>query len=210
MKITRGRLIAVGVGAGLVVALAAAMRPHPLVVDIATVSRTPLETTVDAEGRTRVRERYVVAAPVTGRLERIALLEGTPVRAGDVVARITPLPLDAQAAEAARARVAAADAAVREAEGRVPVADAALAQARRDAGRAHRLVEAGGVAPRDVEQAELALRGAENDARAARVRLVEPAAFTKVSALGVEEQRVNVILDFDDRPEELPPLGDGF
>ena len=45
---------------------------------------------------------------------------------------------------------------------------------------------------------------------AARVRRVEPAAFTKVSALGVEEQRVNAILDFDDPPDALPPLGDGF
>ena len=45
---------------------------------------------------------------------------------------------------------------------------------------------------------------------AARVRRVEPAAFTKVSALGVEEQRVNVVLDFDDPPEDLPALGDGF
>ena len=45
---------------------------------------------------------------------------------------------------------------------------------------------------------------------AARVRLVEPAAFTKVSALGVEEQRVNVVLDFVDAPEKVQTLGDGF
>lgn len=44
----------------------------------------------------------------------------------------------------------------------------------------------------------------------ARVRLVEPSGFTKVSALGVEEQRVNVILDLVDPPAERPPLGDGF
>ena len=41
----------------------------------------------------------------------------------------------------------------------------------------------------------------------ARVRLVEPYGFTKVSALGVEEQRVNVISDFVDAPG---PLGDGY
>ena len=45
---------------------------------------------------------------------------------------------------------------------------------------------------------------------AARVRLIEPSAFTKVSALGIEEQRVNVIIDFADTPECRPPLGDGY
>ncbi len=44
----------------------------------------------------------------------------------------------------------------------------------------------------------------------ARVRLVEPSGFTKISALGVEEQRVNVVLDFSDPPEQRSTLGDGF
>jgi HlyD family secretion protein len=44
----------------------------------------------------------------------------------------------------------------------------------------------------------------------ATVRRVEPSAFTKVSALGVEEQRVNVILDLKDPPQQRPTLGDGF
>ena len=44
----------------------------------------------------------------------------------------------------------------------------------------------------------------------ARVRLVEPAAFTKVSALGVSEQRVNVVLDLLLPTVELPAVGDGF
>ena len=45
---------------------------------------------------------------------------------------------------------------------------------------------------------------------AARVRLVEPAAFTKVSALGVEEQRVNVVLDFAEPLDRVQTVGDGF
>ena len=43
-----------------------------------------------------------------------------------------------------------------------------------------------------------------------RVRLVEPSGFTKISTLGVEEQRVNVIVDFVDPPEARAALGDGF
>jgi HlyD family secretion protein len=42
------------------------------------------------------------------------------------------------------------------------------------------------------------------------VRLVEPSAFLKISALGVEEQRVNVIADLTDPPAQRPSLGDGF
>ncbi len=42
------------------------------------------------------------------------------------------------------------------------------------------------------------------------VRLVEPSAFTRLSALGVEEQRVNVVIDFDDPPDQRPALGDGY
>ncbi len=44
----------------------------------------------------------------------------------------------------------------------------------------------------------------------ARVRRIEPSGFTKISALGVEEQRVNVLLDFTDPPERRPSLADGY
>jgi HlyD family secretion protein len=43
-----------------------------------------------------------------------------------------------------------------------------------------------------------------------RIRLIEPSAFTKVSALGIEEQRVNVIIDFVDSEDIRPQLGDGY
>jgi HlyD family secretion protein len=52
--------------------------------------------------------------------------------------------------------------------------------------------------------------GAGVPALAARVRLVEPAAFTKISALGVEEQRVNVVLDFAEPLDRVQTVGDGF
>ncbi len=52
--------------------------------------------------------------------------------------------------------------------------------------------------------------GSGTPARAGRVWRVEPVAFTKVSALGIEEQRVNVIVDIDPRGEAVPALGEGF
>lgn len=48
------------------------------------------------------------------------------------------------------------------------------------------------------------------DPLAGRVRRVEPYGFTKVSALGIEEQRVNVIIDFTDAPDRWQRLGHGF
>jgi HlyD family secretion protein len=53
---------------------------------------------------------------------------------------------------------------------------------------------------------ELVAWGGE-EALGGRVRQVEPSAVTRVSALGVDEQRVNVIVDLVDTP---PALGDGF
>jgi HlyD family secretion protein len=52
--------------------------------------------------------------------------------------------------------------------------------------------------------------GRDTSPLAGRVRLVEPFGFLKVSALGVEEQRVNVIIDFADPPEQWSSLGHGF
>jgi HlyD family secretion protein len=335
-----------------------AVLPAPLLVDLAPVKRGILTVTVDAEGKTRVRQRSIVSAPVTGRLSRIALHEGDWVEQGTLIARIDPLPHDAAIREARarmaewraqragvetlrpkqqsllhiQARIAAAISAQREAEAKVGQASAALEQAQREVQRAKRLEAAGAISQEGREtlelltttrskeleaaqlevqrtaaevkaaQAELAvleaqqrdpdylldvysariasieaelarlqdeanrteilapvsaqvLRILEENERVvtagtpllelgdlsqlelvvdllstdsvnvqpgapvwvedwggdttlhARVRLVEPSAFTKVSALGVEEQRVNVIADFIDAPV---PLGDGY
>lgn len=303
----------------MLVAVALAIRPSPLPVDMARVERGALRVTVDEEGRTRVRHRYVVAAPVDGRLLRIALLAGDEVGAGEVVAHIRPAPLDARTRATAEARLEAAGARVAEAEALVAKARAAHAQADRDLVRARRLAEAGTLAPGELEQRELeaasrrrevdAMRAARESALyeheaaraallapdldgvpvpapeaacgdapclplrapvsgrvlrvfeesertvapgtplleigdprdleivadvlsteavrirsgaeviveewggdeplAARVRLVEPSGFTKISALGVEEQRVNVIADL--APDSVPAtLGDGY
>ncbi len=288
-----------GVLAALVVAVAWSLRPQPLVATVATVTRGPLAATVSAEGRTRVTDLYVIAAPVDGQLERVVAHAGDAVAADATVAEIRPAasrPLDprtrAEASAAvttAEAAVARADAAEREArmalehadsllstarqltdKGAAPRADlehrgheaemrrraaegaaAAARQARAELARARAvlapatakpgqptpvqapvagrilrvlresagpvaagtpLLEVGDTAHLEVH-ADLLSSDAANvrpgaDATVtgwggpkpihARVRRIDPAAFTKVSALGLEEQRVHVVLDLTD------------
>jgi HlyD family secretion protein len=83
------RLItAVAIVAGI---LALALWPTAMEVDVARVERGPMQVTIDEEGETRVRERFMVSAPVAGRVERIELEPGDPVvRGKTVVARLTP------------------------------------------------------------------------------------------------------------------------
>ena len=167
------------IGAAVVVVIAgviAALRPEAVEVETAVVGRGPLRVTVDAEGRARVRDRFVVAAPVSGRLERMPLVEGDTVRAGDVIARLAPAPFDEPSARQAGARVAAARAIALEAETRVRVADAAFGQARRDAERTRHLHLAGAVAARTLEEAELAVQTRTSDLAAARARVAATAA----------------------------------
>jgi HlyD family secretion protein len=326
MRAGRRRLVWAAAATAAVLALWWLWRPRPIAVDVATVTRGPLVVTVDEEGETRVRQRYVVAAPTSGRLVRIDLDEGDPLAAGEAVARIEPAPLGPRALATAQARLEAAEASERAAAARLGRAQAALVQARRDAARAEQLHSAGTISDDAREKARLAetsvareheeaghavdaarheieaaraqliaaggvaadpgpdaagegeagdgpcagavpcvearapvagrvLRVLEKSERVvlagtplveigdpadieivsdllsrdavrvaagarvlvddwggpgaleARVRRVEPSGFTKVSALGVEEQRVNVVADLV-APE--PRLGDGF
>ena len=76
-------------GAALLLGLLLAflMRPAPVRVDVTAASRGPLQVTVDEEGKTRVRDRFMIAAPVSGRVERIAWHQGDTIEAGTVAAR---------------------------------------------------------------------------------------------------------------------------
>ena len=309
---TRHR-IALGFAAvALAVTIAWALKPRPIVVETASVSRGVFEQTVSDDGKTRVRERYVVSAPLAGRVERIALEVGDAVKPGQTLAWLAPTApalLDARTARELSARIGAAQARVAGAKAERGRALAQRDHARADLERLARLAIEGFVSETAREQALLALRMAErtleatqfaedaaahdlDQARAAlaryqrgdagprwavtapvagtvlkvvqksegavalgaplleladpraleavvdilsqeavavrpgmparlelgrglpplaaRVRLVEPAAFTKISALGVEEQRVNVVLDFSDALDQLATVGDGF
>ncbi len=170
-------LVSIGVAAGFVWAF----RPAPLLVDMGRVERGALMVTVDAEGRTRVRSRFIVAAPVAGRLQRIDLDPGDAVAQGTAIARIDPLPLTSQveAAQArlleyraeragvetqrhkpaellqAEARIRAATAERQEMAARVKAAEASLAQARRDRKRFEQLAAEGVVPQQRFEAAQL-------------------------------------------------------
>lgn len=158
-----------------------AFRPSPVLVDVKQVERGDLQVTIDAEGKTRVRDRFVIASETDGHLARITLSEGDTVTPGMVVAQIDPLPLNASVQEAlgrlaewraqqagvatqrpkaetiqqARRRIQAAEARQRQAEARVSQARAALAQAQRDRDRAQHLAATGAIAQQDREVAEL-------------------------------------------------------
>src|SRR5687768_11028160 len=167
----RGAVVGV-IGTGAVVALA--LWPGVIGVDTATVTRAPLVVTVDAEGRTRVRDRFVVSAPVGGRVLRIELEPGDRVERGDIVARVDagPAPLlDARAREEAQAAVNSARAALGGARADEQRAHAALAQAEHELARAQRLTTGG------------ALSAQERDARETEVRLARETAATAAYAV---------------------------
>lgn len=318
--------------AALAGAIFLGLRPAPVEADLAKVVRGSIRETVDQDGKTRLRERYILSAPLAGRLLRIGLDPGDKVAAGEtLVASIEPRDpelLDARALLQAEANVKAAEARL---ERTTPLLDEAVANlefAQADLRRAQqaRQESAGSVTLNELENKEMVRRTRSALVRAAQhaheiaqfelaqakaalirtrpaeeeaegngktpapypqqdpqwhfnilspingrvlrvfressgvvaagdqmleigdpldleveidvlsrdavkvkpgahvlleewggnralngeVRLVEPSGFTKISTLGVEEQRVNVIVDLVDPPELREKLGDNF
>ena len=172
MKNNRARYLYWLAGLAAVAALAwLFFAPEPVVVEMAAVTRGPLEVTVDQEGEVRVHDRYVVAAPVAGKLVRVNLHDGDAVKAGDVVAELEPSPLDARARDEAIARVEAAHASVREAEKRVEQAAAMLAQERSELTRVERLVAERFVSPEAADKARTAVKTGVAELEAANARV---------------------------------------
>ena len=150
-----------------------AFRPRPVPVETAQVMRGRFEAVVEEDGRTRVRDRYVVSAPVAGRVLRLGVRAGDAVGRGDLVAQILAAPsalLSPRARREAEERVGAAEAMLQQAGALVERAAAQQAQAEADAARV-RALHARGAAPlQQLERAELAVRTAARDMLAAERR----------------------------------------
>lgn len=307
------RRIALALIAALVaVGLFLGFRPQPIEVDLGAAQRASLRVTIEQEGRSRVLDRYVVAAPVSGYARRVRLDVGQAVERGATLIELEPLRaevLDVRRRAEAQARIAAAAASVSAVEQRVHAATSQASLAQKELLRVRALRPAGFVSSAaedraaseaerstaELRSAQFAVATARHELEAARttlqyaasgsstelvvvrapvdgrvlkiphksegtvttgqplieigdpralevevdvlsadavrlrpgtrvvferwggegvlegvVRVIEPAGFTKVSALGVDEQRVWVIVAFTSPPAQWQRLGDGY
>jgi len=136
-------------------------RAPSIPVEVTQVKQETFEQTIEDDGKTRVRERYVVSAPLAGQLERIKLKPGDAVHAGTPLAVLypsAPALLDARTVRELGERVGAAEAGLDQSRAEVARTEAALQQAGSDLRRTEKLAQEGFVAPSAREQMELAVR----------------------------------------------------
>ncbi|HEY9034042.1 MAG TPA: hypothetical protein VIN71_08905, partial [Pseudomonadales bacterium] len=185
MKFTRKQIYwAVAVVAGVAV-LAWLMRSTPLMVDSGKVETGSLQITVDELGETRSHDRFVITAPVAGRLARIELHDGDAVQQDQVVAQIAPVPLNVRERDELSARIAAAESQQKAAEEQVRHGVEDLAQARRESKRVAKLVKDGFMSAQAAEQARNAEVTIANEVEAARFRAKTAAAEVRLAKSGL-------------------------
>jgi HlyD family secretion protein len=159
--------------------------PDPVPVETAQATQGPMQVTVNNQGQVRFRDRYVVAAPVSAELQRIELRQGDAVKAGQVVATLDPLPLDARQRQEAVARLESARAIAREAGARVQRATADFQFATSELERTRQLVKEGFVSPQAAERAAITERSARAELEAARLRQQAAVADTRAAEAGL-------------------------
>lgn len=154
--------------------------PEPVVVELTTVTQGPLQVTVNNQGQVRAHDKYVVAAPVAAELERIKLHEGDAVNLGDLVAVLSPLPMDARQRQEALARLDGTKALAREAALRVERAREDMRLAISERSRVEQLIRNNFVSPQAAEKAITAEKTSRAEWDAARSR--EQAAIADIKA----------------------------
>lgn len=154
--------------------------PHPLPVEVATVTQGPLQVTIDNQGQIRAHDKYVVAAPVAAELQRISLHDGDPVKKDQIIATLNLLPLDARQKQEATARLDGARALAREAALRAQRAYTDLQFAASERARVEQLVENQFLSAQAAEKAITAEKTARAEWDAARSR--EQAARADIKA----------------------------
>jgi HlyD family secretion protein len=184
---------------GVVGLLVYGFRPVPVTVDVITVERGSFNISVNDDGETRIREKYIVSSPVSGKLLRVELHAGDAVINGEtVLAHIEPGDpslLDARSEAEAQARVRAADASRSLADSRRIRADEALSLAKHDYDRAHSLMKKKAISRSEFERiqhtshmAEADLRSAEFSAKVAEFEYeLARAALVRTTADGADD-----------------------
>lgn len=188
-------------------ALVATLRA-PTTVEAGAADRGPVALEIVDEGRTRVDDVFAVAAPVSGRLQRVTLEPGDPVSAGQVVAVIAPAApelLDARTAREAQARIAAARAGVADAEAQARLAADELR-------RTQALAERNVAAPAALERAQTANEAAQAALRVRRADLASAEALLRPGSSGAGRTQVRapiggVVLQRMQESETVIPAG---
>lgn len=190
MKGLKSRISVIAVGGAFIAGfLLFAFWPRATMVDIGAATRGAMMVTIDEEAKTRVRDSYVISAPINGRLLRVGIDPGAEVVKGEtVVAEMTPvLPaaLDVRTKEQAEAAVEAARAglSLARAEARRARADADFAED--EVVRARELYKGEALARRGLDRAEIAYRSA---------RAALEAANSAVSMRAAELERAQAML----------------
>ena len=175
MKLSVKRLFLGSVSAAILGGIGYAFLPKPAAADLASVTRGPLRVTVDHEGRTRVRERFVISAPLVGQVARIGRKEGVPVEAGQtILAVIEPKEselLDPSTRLQTEAKVKGGEAAVKQAAHNLERAKEVYKLAQADLARAQRMVATQSLPQADYDAALYKERGSAQELRAAQFAL---------------------------------------
>jgi len=162
----------------VVLAIIYGFLPRTQEVDFVRVMRGPLQVTIEEEGRTRLRERFVISAPTAGYLRRIGVKVGDPLKKGQTVAVLEPLrsqALDPRSRAEAEAVVSAAEASLSAATEKERAATADADYTEKRLARISKLYAGGSVAKDQFDQTESEAAKARAVQRSARAAGMSPA-----------------------------------